>query len=528
MELRDYAEALRKFWLLLVVLAVVGAGAGFAIAQATPPTYRATSKVFVSVEQGETVTELVQGSTFAQNIVQSYAQLATMPVVLDPVIARLGLDVTARELARTVTADTPLNTVIVEISATSGDPVEAAAISNATAQSLATTVHALSPDRADGTSSIAVRTVSPADPPVFPIAPNTRFMTATGLLVGLLLGMGVALVAQVLDTKVRTEKDIERVTDTAVLGTVAQVRGQNDRRAVMLVRPRSQQAEAYRKIRANLQFVDAAHEVRSLVVTSARAGEGKTTTITNLALAMAETGSRVLVIDADLRRPMVATVCGLEGSAGLTTVLIGSASVDDVLQDWGDTGVAVLTAGAIPPNPLQLLDSEHMARLLEDLTQRFDVVLLDAPPVLPVADAAVLSRLCSGVIVVAGAGRATRHLLRKALASLESVGANVLGVVLARASKRDVSEYYGYGYHDDAGSGTSAGSRRRRSASSGRGSAAPATGPSPVALPPAPAASAPGGALPTPAQGSGRAAPAGTTPAPARRGQEAAAPHPRS
>jgi capsular exopolysaccharide synthesis family protein len=511
MDLRDYVQALRKFWVLLVALAVVGGGAAYVVAQATPPTYRATSKLFVSVEQGETVTELVQGSTFAQNIVQSYAQLATMPVVLGPVIDRLGLDVTARELAETVTAETPLNTVIVEISATSGDPRQAAAVANATAASLRDTVHEISPDRADGTSSVGVRIVSPADVPAFPIAPNTLFMTATGLLLGLLIGMAVALVGQLLDTKVRTEKDIERVTDTALLGTVAQERGQSDRRAVMLARPRSPQAEAYRKIRANLQFVDAAQEVRSLVVTSARASEGKTTTITNLALAMAEASAKVLIVDADLRRPMVAKVCGLEGSAGLTTVLIGSASVDDVLQDWGDTGVSVLTAGAVPPNPLQLLDSEHMARLLDDLTSRFDIVLVDAPPVLPVADAAVLSRLTSGVIVVVGAGRSTRHLLRRTLTSLESVGAHVLGVVLARAARRDVSEYYGYGY-DTKDGGSSGGPRRLRRWASAP--ALPGGAPRPAATPPVAAAPAPRPAGTVPAGG----------PVTVRRGQGAATP----
>lgn len=462
MELRDYAEALRKYWLLLVVLAIVGGGAAFAVAQSTPPTYRATAKVFVSVEQGETVTELVQGSTFAQNIVQSYAQLATMPVVLQPVIQQLGLDVTPRQLARAISADTPLNTVIVEISAQDGDPAQAAAIANATARSLADTVHEVSPDRADGSSSVQVLVVSPAERPVFPIAPNTKFMTATGVMVGLVIAAIAAIVMQLLDTRVRTEKDIERVTDAAVLGTVAQVRGQGDRRrAVMIERPRSPQSEAYRKIRANLRFVGAAHELKSLVITSARAGEGKTTTATNLALAMAEGSLSVLLIDADLRRPMVDTVCGLEGSVGLTTVLIGSATADEVLQEWGDTGVTVLTSGAVPPNPLQLLDSQQMSDLVHSLAERFDIVIVDAPPVMPVADAAVLSRLCSGVLVVAGAGRATRQLLRKTLTSLDAVGANVLGIVLARAAKRDVSDYYGYGYHaKDAGSG-----KRRKAAS---------------------------------------------------------------
>ena len=449
MEPRDYVAALRKSWLLILLVAIVGAGSAYGYAKSSAPSYRATSKVFVTVENGQTVSELVQGSTFAQNVVQSYAQLVTMPAVLDSVIEELGLGVTSRSLARSVSANTPLNTSIIEIGAVSGDPDRAAEISNAVATSLSATVDELAPRNAEGGSSVAVRTVSPAVAPEFAFWPNTRFLTATGLLVGLVLGIGGALLRQVLDTKVRREEDVARVTDMALLGSVAASRTPESGRPVMLSRPRSAQAESYRKIRANLQFVNAAIELRSLAVTSARASEGKSTTVLNLALAMAERSSRVLIVDADLRRPTIAEKCGLEGAAGLTTVLIGNAGVDDVIQCWGDTGVSVMAAGAAPPNPLQLLESEAMAELLEELKERYDAILFDAPPALPVADASVLGRLADGVLLVAGAGMVTRQQLRTVVDSLGAVGTEIVGVVLSRANKREISDYYGYGYHSD-------------------------------------------------------------------------------
>lgn len=446
MEPVEYLALLRKHWLLLVILSVLGGGAGFAQAETTPPSYRAESKVFVSVDQGASVVELVQGANFAQNLVQSYAQLVTMPVVLQPVIDELDLDVTTRELSWSLKAETPLNTVIIVIRAVSGDPVRAANISNAVAEQLAKTVDEISPKGADGESSIVLRVVSPASVPQSQFAPNVRFSTATGLLVGALVGFVTVLLSRLLDNKVRTDADVADVSPAAVLGAVPAFRGGTGNGLVMRVSSRSSRAEAYRRIRANLQFVGAAVEIRSLVVTSARAGEGKTTTAVNLALAVAERHSRVLVIDADLRRPRIAEVCGLEGAVGLTSVLIGTARADDVIQPWGDTGVSVMTAGAVPPNPLQLIESSAMAGLIEELEQSFDFIIIDSPPVLPVADSAVLSKLATGAVFVASAGKTTRQQLRRALESFDKVGASVVGIVLARVGKRESDAYYGYGY----------------------------------------------------------------------------------
>jgi polysaccharide biosynthesis transport protein len=211
--------------------------------------------------------------------------------------------------------------------------------------------------------------------------------------------------------------------------------------------PGSPQAEQFRQLRTNLEFLRVADEQAGaasvVAVTSATAAEGKSTVASNLATALAETGARVLLVDADLRRPSVADVLGLEGGVGLTTVLAGQADVDDVVQEWGSAGLRVLPSGAVPPNPAELLGSPAMRRLIAELRARYDHVVVDTTPVLPVADASVLSRLVDGLVVVANARRVRRRQLIQGLGDLAQVSARVLGVVLNQVRRDEESYSYG-------------------------------------------------------------------------------------
>jgi polysaccharide biosynthesis transport protein len=444
MDPSDYIQALRKRWAVILVLALLGASAGIAMAATTTPVYRATTKVFVSLEGGQTVQELVQGSTYTQNLVQSYVALTTMPVVLDPVIEELGLDTNARTLARSITAQAPINTVIVEISAADSSPAQAALVADAVAEQLAVAVEDLSSTAAGRSETVSMRTVAPADVPRNPVAPNTRFLVATGLLAGLAIGVVFALARELLDTKIRESKDVARVTDAAVLGSIGARNRARSAAPVMQVEPHSQTAEAYRRLRTNLKFLDFAGQLHSVVVTSPLPGDGKSTTSSNLALALAEGTQRVLLVDADLRRPSVAEYLGIEGSVGLTTVLIGGADLQEVVQPYGDGNLDVLPSGAIPPNPTQLLSSPAMVELLAQMVALYDIVILDSPPLLPVTDSAILARLADGALVVAGARKTRRHQLAEAIGSLNAVGAVCFGVVLNRVARRDSEGYYGY------------------------------------------------------------------------------------
>ena len=468
MELRDYIRILHKNWIIILVLTVLGATAGAAYSFAQTPKYQATTQLYVSVRsEGAATGDLVQGTTFARQIVASYVDVVRTALVLDPVIAELGLETTAGELSAQVTASAPLNTVMIDITATDADPEQAAAIADATAASLATAVQTTleGPASPDAASPVQVKVVQPAVVPATPSSPNTTLNLALGTLLGLALGIGVGVLRSVLDTRVRTLHDIEQLTTAPLLGGIAFDPSAQKRPLIVHADPRSPRAESFRSLRTNLQVLNIEGGPRSFVVSSAGPGEGKSTTTANLAIALAETGARVALVDGDLRLPRVADYMGIEGGVGLTDVLIGRVELAEALQKWGRGQLFVLTSGPVPPNPSELLGSVAMDHVLAALTEHFDYVLIDAPPLLLVTDAAVLSKKTRGVILAAASGKTKKQDLTGAIRSLETAGGQLLGLVVTMLPTRGPDSYgygaYTYGSTHDA-DGTKKPARKRK------------------------------------------------------------------
>jgi capsular exopolysaccharide synthesis family protein len=461
MELRDYVAVLRKYWVSIVCVTLLGIATATVVTLATPPTFTARGAVFLAVRGGDSASELAQGASYATNQVRSYAQVATTPTVLQPVITQLGLGITPAKLAESVTASIPANTALIEISVIDRDPELSARIAQAISEQLVATVDQLSPTDANGKRAVVATIVTPATVPLDKTSPSTMVNLAAGLLLGLLLGYGQAVLRNTLDRSIRTEADVARATDHSVIAKIPFDPDAGEHPLVMFTDPHSLRAESYRKLRTNLQFLDVAKgsDKRSFVVTSSIAGEGKSTTSINLASTIAEGGERVLLIDADLRRSTVATYLGIEGSVGLTTVLIGRASLDDVVQPIGTGSFYVVAAGEIPPNPAELLASDAMKRLLDEATSHYDTVVIDAAPLLPVTDAAVLSTITGGALVVAESGVVKVPELEDSLATLEQVNGTALGVVLNRTKVGTNDGYYYWYKHDDEAKKSS---RRRR------------------------------------------------------------------
>ena len=466
MELRDYVAVLRKYWVSIVVLTVLGLVGATIVTFVTPPTYTARSAVFLAVRGGDSASELAQGATYATNQVRSYAQVATTPTVLQPVITELQLNVTPAELADSVTASIPANTALIEIAVVDRDPELGARVAQAIGEQLVTTVDQLSPADSNGKRAVVATIVTPATVPLEKTTPRTTLNLAVGLLVGLLLGIGQAVLRNTLDRLIRTEDDVARATDHSVIAKVPFDSDAAEHPLVMFSDPHSLRAEAYRKLRTNLQFLSIAKRAdkRSFVVTSSIAAEGKSTTAINLASTIAEGGEKVLLIDADLRRSTVATYLNIEGSVGLTTVLIGRANLDEVVQPIGTNTFHVVAAGETPPNPAELLASDAMKRLLEEATAHYDTVVIDAAPLLPVTDAAILATITAGALIVAGSGVVTVPELEDSLATLEQVNGAALGIVLNRA-KVDSGDGYYYRYHTES---SHRGDRRPRARRSSR------------------------------------------------------------
>ncbi|WP_270886337.1 polysaccharide biosynthesis tyrosine autokinase [Pedococcus sp. 5OH_020] len=456
MELKDYVRVVRSYWRAVVamVLLTVAASAGLSIMQ--PKVYQADASGFVSAGSSSNPGEASVGDALAKSRAASYVDLAKSRATASAVIDELGLTMAPASLIGSVSVSQPPDTVLIKISARAGSPRAAQRLADAWVQALERQVAQV--ENPGGTAGQALRVVpiESAALPSAPVSPNLVRNLGLGLVAGLLLGTAYAVVRSQLDRKLRRAEDIERqfgVTVAAAIPTSAAMVRKRGGLVPLVVgladgRDPVHTAEAFLKLRTNLQFMDIDNPPRVIVVTSPMQGDGKSSVAANLAAALSMSDRRVVLIDGDLRRPVVAESFGLVEGAGLTDVLIGRVEFADVAQQvHGLPDLTVLAAGGTPPNPSELLGSKAMRRLLEGLADSGYTVIIDAPPLLPVTDAAVLTASADGALVVVTAGQTLDSHLAASLGSLHAVQGHTLGVVLNRvAPKGNDSGYYG-GYY---------------------------------------------------------------------------------
>ncbi|WP_406247011.1 polysaccharide biosynthesis tyrosine autokinase [Microbacterium sp. M] len=442
MTLHDYLTALRKHWIVVVLLAAIGAAAGFGYSQFLPDQYRAQASVIVIPVRGDNTSELVQGSNYVQNLVQTYTVLATSPAVLDPVIEELEIAETPTRLANRVDVSAPLNTVVIEIGVTDATPDGAQSTADAIAAELAVAVGEFSPTGSDDRPAVRIETIAPAQLPRNPVAPNTRMNTIIGGAVGLACGVVTALLLRRFGSRLTSRTDIAEATEQPLLGEVLEAPGGRELASTILARPDSRVAESLRQLAASLKFLEVDDQRRVILMTSAASSEGKSSVSLALALTLAEVGHRVLYLEADLRRPTAARYTQLEGSVGLTTVLIGDSTLEDAVQEWGHPNLRVLTSGVLPPNPGELVASGQLHAIIRQAREDYEYVIVDTAPVLSVSDALWLAPEVDSVLFVVRAGATKRESLQSALTALGSTHQSHLGIVLNGVRKSDKSPYY--------------------------------------------------------------------------------------
>ena len=460
MELRDYLRILHKYWILITAVALLGVIVGAGTSIFMTPKYEATTQLYVSVRgEGQGIGDLAQGSNVARQSVSTYAAIATTESVLGPVVKDLKLDVNSGILATQVRASAPANQSLVKLTVTGNDAEQTAGIANAVGESLKRVVERdLEASTVEGDPSlVSLNTVQPANTPSAPVSPRVPLNIALGALVGLIFGLAIAVLKFMLDTRIHSLHDVELVTDSPMLGGITYDSEASKRPLIVHSDPRSPRAESFRTLRTNLQFLAVSDSeqkhAHTFVISSAGAGEGKSTTSANLALALAETGSRVLLIDADLRMPAIAKYMGIEGSVGLTDILIGKVEVADVLQRWGRDELYVLPSGKIPPNPSELLGSRAMDELLEVAGEYFDYVIIDSPPILLVTDAAVVGKRTNGVLLVAASASTRKQSLAGAVNSLQAAGGHLRGIIMTMLPTKG-PDSYAYGAYGAYGAYT--------------------------------------------------------------------------
>ncbi|MFE5407290.1 polysaccharide biosynthesis tyrosine autokinase [Microbacterium sp. NPDC056569] len=453
MELRDYLRILRAHWLAIVLLTLLGVAVAWGWTALQPKVYTAeASGIVTATNAGSDTGSSLVGDQLARSKVTSYVEIGSWRAVAECAIDELGLSTTPEALVTRVDVSNPLDTVIVRVTATASSPEEARDLAESWLGCMVQQINAVEGTDETGTAAVTLVTGDSARLPTAPSSPNVRLSLALGALVGLALGIGYAVVRHVLDRRLRDPRDIERETGVPVVGTlpidkelsvergIADFDSQHSASAPL--------AEAMRELRTNLQFMDVDNPPRAIVVTSPLPGDGKSTMAANLAVSLAAAGRHVVLLDADLRRPMVASVFGLPDGAGLTDVLAGRAELNDVVHNVGTSrNLAVITAGRVPPNPSEVLGSNRMQALVHSLTEHA-LVIIDSPPLLPVTDAAVLTTAADGALVVVSAGKTTYDVLHKALENLGKANARVLGVVLNRVPRKN-GAYYGYQYQGE-------------------------------------------------------------------------------
>lgn len=441
MEGHRFAKLLLARWMLIIAAVEIGLLAGAAYTLVATPKFTAESEILVSALGSDTTTDLAQGNSYSQAQARNFALIATRNSVLDPVISTLGLRTTPGPLSAEISVTVPLNTSLISVSVEDTSATRAAAIANAVSASLANVVANVTPRRSDGTLPVTLQTVQQAAVPRAQSSPNVVVSILLGGLIGLVLAVAGVVIRELAGAKIRSSDQVRQVADVTILGSVVEDKSIIQSPAMLHGADYSHRAEEFRQIRTNLKFLQMGKERRAFVITSSIPGEGKSIVAANLAAVLAASGSSVCLVEADLRRPSLGAYLDLEDSVGVTSVLAGDVAVDDALQGWGPDGLQVLLSGQLPPNPSEMLGSLAAEELFVTLSDRFDAVIIDCPPLLPVTDAAIIARYFDGAIMVAGCGRVQVREFRRALQMLDSAGVPLLGVIANRASAEAETKY---------------------------------------------------------------------------------------
>lgn len=451
-DVRDFVQLLRRYWVgeLAIVMLTIGLVAALTAVQ--PRVYESTASGLTQAATGESLSMAFAGESLAKSRAESYVRVANSDAVADRARKILGTDRSIGDLLGHIQASLPADTAVIEITARASTPDGAAKLANAWIAALTEQVRALeAPEGAIAEPAISFVALASARPPYFPSSPNVQTALVLAILAGIALAVVYGLLRQHFDRRIRSVEQIERLLGAPVIGTIPASPALEDRRRVTDSDSADDAVELFtiseslRELRTNLSYIDVDEPPKVIVVTSSIPGEGKSTLTANLADAIASANSNVVVIDCDLRRPMQSTLFSLRSGVGLTDVLSGRVDLNDALQAPSDSPhLRVLGAGRVPPNPSELLGSRTMRELVSALAD-VAIVILDAPPLLSVTDAAIMGTIADGVVITVGAKQVTGEQLEKAYRSVVRVNGKVLGVVLNKIPPRGIDSHdYGY------------------------------------------------------------------------------------
>ncbi|RFT46782.1 polysaccharide biosynthesis tyrosine autokinase [Cutibacterium avidum] len=458
MTIVDVVRILRRNLALLVICTLAGGLLGAVYQLTRSETFTAKATGMVVAGDSTSVGEAMSGNAIAQQRAATYTKLVetrTMAQKTSEILKKHGMPEAANGQ---VSASVPGDTAFIDIKATGGTAKNAQALANAGLEALISEALrmetygqiAASDHKSDAQlakmTSVHVLGYESAGLPSGDRGKSVALYVVAGLAAGFLIGAVVAVVRKQFDVKVRDQATIEELTGSGILSVIPDDKKLAEQREKSIVHISGVTGEAFRHLRTNLRFANVDNPPRAVVVTSANPGEGKSTVSTHLAVVMAQAGEKVVLIDADMRRPVQHKAFGAEAGVGLSQVLAGDVTLDDALMRTETKRLQMLAAGRIPPNPSELLGSQRMKDLLTELRKRGYFVVIDAPPLLAITDAGLLGAIADGTIYVAVVGKTHRDQVSLVAKRLEQVGAPLLGSVLTRVPRKKMGDVlYGYG-----------------------------------------------------------------------------------
>lgn len=448
MTVQDFARILRTRWRIICAatgIAIIGA---FAYSLTVAPVYQASTRLFVATASAGSNSEIYDGGLFAERRVLSYIELLTGDILAQRTIDKLGLDMSVSELQDQIEASSPADTVVIDVAVSDRSAARARDIANGLSDEFVVMAAELETPTLGAQPNARVIVQQRADIPGSSAAPKTARTMAVAALLGAIVGIIIALVRGRSDDAVRSPRALEEATGVGLLAEIPIQAKLRENPQISFQSDSSPPAEAFRDLRVNLKFLEVADGPRVLTMTSAMPEEGRTSTAINLALALAESGHTVIVVDGDMRRPRIARYLNLSGQNGLSNVLGGEVAVREALQQTSSPRLTALTSGPLPPSPTELLESPATADVLNELSAQFDYVVVDTPSLLK-PDGAILAAASQGVLMIARFGTTQRDDLVQGCNSLNRAGAPLVGTVLTMApAKRSRSSAY-YSSPDD-------------------------------------------------------------------------------
>lgn len=511
----DIKEYLYLFWswAWLIILAgiITGVGGYYLSAQETP-IYETTTRLLVSNPQTNYYSGYSSAMFNSYNMPNTYSQMVEDAAVLQGVIDKLKLNSSTNELKGKISVELVTDTQILEINVSDNDPNRAADIANTVAEVFISHTNELYTQRytaskeglskqvadmslkideinkalsiaksdsekmqleaslteytgmyssmvvayeqvrlAEAQSSTNLVVIDPAQPPISPINQSSYRVTILAIVVGILIAAGIVFTIDILDDTIKNPEEVRRNFNIPILGVIAK-HEITEGKPISETEPRSPVAESFRALRTNINFAAVDTPLRRILITSPTPQDGKTTISSNLAVILAQGEKKVVLIDADLRRPQIHHRFGLLNRFGLSDLFVQPIEkIGDALQPTSLTRLAIITSGSLPPNPAELLTSQRMSVILGVLLKGFDTVLIDTPPILTVTDAAALAQSMDGVILVAKPGTTKKNALKQSIETLHGAKANILGIVLNEVDPRNRKYGYYYGHYYNSG-----------------------------------------------------------------------------